>query len=405
MSGAGPDAGLGDGRPPPVPHGRLVHHPTTSGREEAYVAEAIASGRLAGDGPFTRRCEELLERELGAPRVLLTTSCTHALEMSAHLLDIEPGDEVILPSFTFVSCVNAVVLRGARPVFVDIRPDTLNLDEARLERLIGPRTKAILPVHYAGVGCEMDRIGELASASGVAVVEDAAHGLFARYRAKPLGTFGALATLSFHETKNFTCGEGGALIVNDSSNAARAEILREKGTNRKAFFRGEVDKYSWVDVGSSYVLSDVLAAFLLGQLERREEVQAPRRAFWEAYHERLGGWAEANGVRLPVVPEHCDQAYHLFYVLMPSLEARRALIRHLRDAGIESAFHYVPLHLAPMGRRFGYSPGDLPVTEDLADRLLRLPFHNAMTPGDHEKVCTALLRFEVGKPAAEAGGR
>jgi dTDP-4-amino-4,6-dideoxygalactose transaminase len=360
------------------------NRPCLTGKELIYVAAAIQKGHMAGDGAFTRRCQALLEEELGVKKALLTTSCTHALEMAALLLDIQPGDEVVVPSFTFVSTVNAFVLRGARPVFADIRPDTLNLDEALLEGLIGPRTRAIVPVHYAGVGCAMDSILEIAARHGVAVVEDNAHGMAARYRGRRLGTFGALATLSFHETKNFICGEGGALLINDPRYVERAEIIREKGTNRSRFFRGQVDKYTWVDVGSSYVLSDVLAAFLLAQLESRAEIQARRRRVWERYHNHLRDWAAAYGVRLPVVPEDCQQAYHMFYMLLPTTEERDALIAHLKRLNILSVFHYVPLHSSDMGVRFG--AGACPVTEDISGRLVRLPFYNDLAEQDQLRV-------------------
>lgn len=366
------------------------NRPGLAGPELDLVAEAVASGRISGDGAFTRRCQELLERELGVPRCFLTTSCTHALELAALLLDIGPGDEVIVPSFTFVSTANAFALRGARPVFADSRPDTLNLDEERLAALVTRRTRAIVAVHYAGVGCAMERVGEVAAAHGLAVVEDNAHGLFGRYRGRWLGTFGALATQSFHETKNFTCGEGGALLVNDPALVARAEILREKGTDRSRFFRGEVDKYTWVDVGSSYLPSDLLAAFLAAQLEAREAVQARRRAIWEAYRDGLADWAEEQGVGLPVVPDDCEQAYHLFYLMLPSLDARTALIDHLRAREIHAVFHYVPLHLSAMGRRFGGRPGDCPVAETAGDRLLRLPFFNGLRADEQERVIAAV---------------
>jgi len=362
------------------------NRPCLVGNEPFYMAQAVQLGHISGDGHFSRQCHELLERELGVRKALLTTSCTHALEMAALLLDIQPGDEVIVPSFTFVSTVNAFVLRGARPVFIDVRPDTLNLDETKLERLITPRTKAIVPVHYAGVGCEMDAILEVAQRYGVAVVEDNAHGLFGKYKGRYLGTFGSLATQSFHETKNFTCGEGGALLINDPQYIERAEILREKGTNRSRFFRGQVDKYSWVDVGSSYLPSDILAAFLYAQLEARAEIQAKRRHLWHYYYEHLRDWAEEHHVRLPIVPPHCEQSYHMFYLLMPSLEQRQALIAYLKSCGILSVFHYLPLHLSDMGRRFGGQEGDCPVTEEVSDRLVRLPFFNDLSPQDQEWV-------------------
>ena len=361
-----------------------------AGPEPEYLLEAVANGHLAGDGPFTGRCHALLQEVLGVPRVLLTTSCTHALEMAALLLDVGPGDEVIVPSFTFVSTANAFALRGARLVFADIRPDTLNIDEQQLERLISPRTRAIVPVHYAGVGCEMDAICAVAATHGVAVVEDNAHGLFGKYRNRWLGTFGALATQSFHETKNFTCGEGGALLVNDTRFVERAEILREKGTNRSRFFRGQVDKYSWVDIGSSYLPSEILAAFLYAQLEAREKIQERRRRIWEFYEDRLAGWAEDNGVQMPIVPAHCEQPYHMFYLVMPSLESRAALIARLKARGILAVFHYLPLHLSEMGRRFGGKEGDCPVTEAVSDRLVRLPMFGALTDAELGEVVAAV---------------
>jgi dTDP-4-amino-4,6-dideoxygalactose transaminase len=297
---------------------------------------------------------------------------------------------VIVPSFTFVSTINAFVLRGARPVFIDIRPDTLNLDERQLERLITPHTKVIAVVHYAGVGCEMDAILDVAGRHGIAVVEDNAHGLFGKYKGKYLGTFGCLATQSFHETKNVTCGEGGALLINDPQYIERAEIIREKGTNRSRFFRGQVDKYSWVDIGSSYLPSDILAAFLYAQLEAREQIQARRRRVWEYYYEHLQGWAKDHNVRLPIVPAHCEQPYHMFYLLMPNLEARTRLISYLKEQGILSVFHYLSLHLSPMGQQFGGKSGDCPVTEDVSDRLVRLPFYNDLTQEDQNQVIEAI---------------
>jgi len=368
--------------------------PSLAGDELRYVADAITQGQTAGDGGYTAKCHEYLQRELGAPRVLLTTSCTHALEMAALLLDIQAGDEVIVPSFTFVSTVNAFVLRGAKPVFADVRPDTLNLDEELLEPLITPRTRAIVPVHYAGVGCEMDRIMEIAQRHGVAVVEDNAHGLFARYKGKMLGTFGCLATQSFHETKNIICGEGGALVINDDRYLERAEIIREKGTNRSRFFRGQVDKYTWVDIGSSYLPSEILAAFLLAQLERHEQIQTLRRGVWERYHACLRDWAEARGVVTPNVPAHCQHAYHMYYILMPTLECRQKLIAHLKQRGILSVFHYLPLHLSDMGKKFGGREGQCPVTESVSDRLLRLPFYNGLSEELQAEVIRGLEDFD-----------
>jgi len=363
------------------------------GRELDYVSEALRIGQIAGDQSFTKRCERLLEKVLEVPKALLTTSCTHALELAALLLDIQPGDQVIVPSFTFVSTVNAFVLRGARPVFTDIRRDTLNMDEAQVEGLLTPRTKAIVPVHYAGVGCEMDVITDIASRHGIPVIEDNAHGLFGSYRGRKLGTLGTFATLSFHETKNFTCGEGGALILNGARYIERAEILREKGTNRTQFFRGQVDKYTWVDIGSSYVMSDVLAAFLYGQLEVWQQIQDKRCRIWDYYDHQLRDWARERGVRTPFVPPHCAQAYHMYYLLLPSLEQRTALIEHLKRRGILSVFHYLPLHLSVMGQKLGGKPGACPVTEDVSARLLRLPFYNALSELEVEKVVASLLEF------------
>lgn len=369
------------------------NQPFAAGKEFEYIRQAIKNVHTCGDGPFTKKCHSFLEQTLGVDKALLTTSCTHALEMAALLLNVQPGDEVIVPSFTFVSTVNAFVIRGAYPVFCDVRPDTLNLDENKLEKLITPRTKVIVPVHYAGVGCEMDAIMEIAKKYGVAVVEDNAHGLFGKYRGKYLGTFACMATQSFHETKNFNCGEGGALLLNDPQYIERAEIIREKGTNRSRFYRGQVDKYTWVDVGSSYLPSDMLAAYLYAQLEVYEQIQAKRQQIWEYYYEHLQDWAEEHNVRFPIVPDDCEQAYHMFYILMPSLEKRQALIAHLKAQNIISAFHYLPLHLSQMGRQFGGKEGDCPVTEDVSDRLLRLPFYNDLTEADQARVVAAICEF------------
>jgi dTDP-4-amino-4,6-dideoxygalactose transaminase len=367
--------------------------PSLVGRELEYALDAIVRGHSAGDGAYTRRCQQVLESELQVPRVLLTTSCTHALEMAAMLADIGPGDEVIVPSFTFVSTANAFALRGARPVFADIRRDTLNLDETRLEPLITDRTKAIVPVHYAGVGCEMDFILEIAARHGLVVIEDNAHGLFARYKGKYLGTFGQMGTQSFHETKNIICGEGGAILLNDERFAGRAEILREKGTDRKRFLRGQVDKYTWVDIGSSYVPSDILAAFLAAQLEKRHEIYARLREIWETYDRELADWAAENRLICPFVPPHCEQAYHMYYLVLPSLEERQRLIAHLAAHGMLAVFHYIPLHLSKMGASFGGQPGQCPVTEWVSDRLLRLPLYNSMTPEEQTSIIDALKEF------------
>lgn len=369
------------------------NRPTLVGREMEYIQQAVANSHISGDGPFTKKCHALLEGDLGIQKALLTTSCTHALEMSAILLNIQPGDEVIFPDFTFVSTVNAFVLRGAKPVFLDIRPDTLNLDETHLEAAITSRTKAILPVHYAGVACEMETIMEIAKQHAVPVVEDNAHGLFGRYKGRYLGTFGAMATQSFHETKNFSCGEGGALLINDPLYVDRAEIIREKGTNRARFFRGQVDKYTWVDIGSSYLPSDILAAFLYAQLEQREKIQTHRRHIWDLYQTGLKDWSAAHDVQLPCVPEHCEQSYHMFYLLLPNLDLRQKFIQYLRDRGIYSVFHYLPLHLSEMGQKLGGREGDLPVTENISDRLVRLPFHNGLTSSEQEQVIDAICEF------------
>lgn len=364
-----------------------------AGDEFKNIESAIGGLSTAGNGPFCRRCEQVISQLIGAPKVLLTTSCTHALEMAALLLEINPGDEVIVPSFTFVSTANAFVLRGARPVFVDIRPDTLNMDERQLESLITEKTKAIIPVHYAGVGCAMDEIMAIARRHRVAVVEDNAHGLFGRYKGKPLGSFGCLATQSFHETKNVTCGEGGALVINDLAFEERAEIIREKGTNRNRFLRGQVDKYTWVDIGSSYVISDMLGGFLYAQLEKASAIQLRRKTLWARYAHELTVWANRHGVRLPMVPPECDQAYHMFYLLMPNGESRDQLILHLWERGAQSVFHYVPLHLSPMGLHFGGRKGDCPNTEDLSARLVRLPFFTGMTEEEQAKVIKAVEAF------------
>jgi dTDP-4-amino-4,6-dideoxygalactose transaminase len=366
---------------------------TRARRDLEYLRRSLDEGPISGDGPFTFACQKYLESRLGVPKALLTTSCTHALELSAFLLDIQAGDEILMPSFTFVSTANAFVLRGGTPVFVDILPETLNLDPERLGDALSPRSRVIVPVHYGGVGCDMDEIEEVAFANDLSVVEDNAHGLFGSYRGKPLGTFGRLATLSFHETKNFTCGEGGALLINDESLIDRAEILREKGTNRRRFLRGKVEKYTWVDVGSSYLPSDLLAAMLLAQLEEADEIQARRERAWDFYARGLTGWADEHGVGLPLVPADRVQAFHLFYLVMPDAASRDALLKHLRRRGILAVFHYLPLHVSAMGRRFGGRPGDCPVTESVSSRLLRLPFFTDISESDQAAVVSALLEF------------
>ena len=356
--------------------------PLVGGRELDYIREAIAHRHLAGNGPFTGRCQEWLQRQLGARKVLLTHSCTAALEMAALLVDIGPGDEVIMPSFTFVSTANAFVLRGATPVFVDIRADTCNIDESLIEAAITPRTKVIVAVHYAGVASAMDPIRQIARRHDLRLVEDAAQGLLSTYRGQPLGTQSDLAALSFHETKNVVAGEGGALIVNDDRWTARAEVLWEKGTNRTQFFRGEVDKYTWVDLGSSYLPSEITAAFLLAQLEAARTITERRLAIWNAYHAAFRPWEEQQLLRRPVVPEDCAHNGHLYYLRFADLPQRVAVQSHLRRAGIHAIFHYVPLHSSPAGRRYGRAAGPLRVTEHTGDVLLRLPLWAGMSDAE-----------------------
>lgn len=367
--------------------------PVLIGHEREYMEEALVQGHISAGGPFTRRCEARLQEKLGAPRVILTTSGTDALEMAALMLDLRPGDEVLLPSFTFVSTANAFALRGARPVFVDIRPDTLTMDPAHAAALVGPRTRALVPVHYSGVGCDMDALLALAATAGADVVEDNAHGLFNQRGGRRLGTLGRFGVLSFHETKNLMCGEGGALIVNGENDVPRSEVLRDKGTDRSRFLQGLVDKYTWVDVGSSFGMSDLLAAFLFAQLEAEANVQARRRTIWKRYRDGMADWARSAGVRLPTVPADCDPSWHSFFLILPS---RDAMIRHLRDRGIDAVFHYQPLHLSPMGVRFGGRPGDCPITEHVSDSLVRLPFHNGLSDDDVDRVCDAVRAFGNG---------
>jgi dTDP-4-amino-4,6-dideoxygalactose transaminase len=363
------------------------------GRELEYLQQAIDGGHISGGGPFTRAVEEHLEQLHQGARTLLTTSCTHALEMASLLAGLGPGDEVIVPSYTFVSSASAFLIHQAVPVFVDVDPDTLNLDLDAVTRAIGPRTKAVCAVHYGGVGARPDELARLCEDHDLTLIEDNAHGLFGRFRGEPLGTFGSISTLSFHETKNITCGEGGALLINDPAFVERAEILREKGTDRSRFFRGLVDKYSWVDIGSSYVLSDVLAAFLLAQLEVSQQIQTRREQIWNDYDQHLRDWARENGVQTPFVPAHCDQPYHMYYLLLPSEQARDAFLAELRRQGVYSVFHYLPLHLSSMGRRLGGQPGDCPVTEDISGRLARLPFHTTLAEDAQRYVVDVVRRF------------
>ena len=371
----------------------VFNSPVVMGREMELMREAVRRRRLCGDGHFTRLCQDWLQQKLASEKVLLTTSCTAALEMSAVLLDIEPGDEVIVPSFTFVSGANAFVMRGAKPVFVDIRRDTLNIDETLVEPRISSRTKAIAIVHYAGVGCEMEPLLAIAKRHQIPLIEDNAHGLFGKYHGRPLGGFGTFATQSFHDTKNVTCGEGGALVINDPGFVERAEIIWEKGTNRKKFLAGLVDKYTWVDIGSSFLPSDLLAALLLGQLEQAKEIQDLRHAVWRYYFDTLQPIAPDLGISLPQIPSGCEHAAHLFYILLPDQAIRDKLIDFLRSKKIGSAFHYLPLHLSPMGRRFGYQDGDCPITEEVSGRLLRLPFHNRLNQDEQDCVVSAIKEF------------
>jgi dTDP-4-amino-4,6-dideoxygalactose transaminase len=371
------------------------NRPCWVGNEAELIAEAFAGKSIAGDGPFGKKTQTLLEKQLGVKKVLLTTSCSHALEMAAILLNLQPGDEVIVPSYGFVTTALAFFMHGAKPVFADIRPDTLNIDETKLAPLINNRTRAIVLIHYAGVGCEMDTIMEMAERHNLVIIEDNAHGLYGKYKGKYLGTFGALATQSFHETKNITCGEGGALLINDPSYIERAEIIREKGTNRSRFFRGEVDKYTWIDKGSSYVMSDILAAFLYAQMTQKDEIQSKRKMIWKHYYQSLKDWATKNDVRLPTVPTYCESAYHAFYLLMPSLEIRTHFINYLKENGINAVFHYLPLHKSDMGRKLGGEQSHCPVTEDMSDRLVRLPFFNDISKEELTAVTEAIQNYII----------
>lgn len=365
--------------------------PHMTGKELWYIAQAHAAGQLAGDGEFTKRCSAWLERRTGSRKALLTHSCTAALEMAALLADVRPGDEVIMPSFTFVSTANAFALRGATPVFVDVRPDTLNIDERLIRAAVTARTRAIVPVHYAGVGCEMDEIMSIAAEHNLLVIEDAAQALMASYRDRPLGTIGQFGTLSFHETKNVISGEGGALLVNDEDCIQRAEIVREKGTNRAQFFRGQVDKYTWVDLGSSYLPSELVAAFLCAQMEEADPITSRRLALWDKYHQAFAGAERAGKLRRPIVPPHCTHNAHMYYLLLPTLAARTAFIEQMKGAGIQCVFHYVPLHSAPAGGTLGRYGEPLPVTDNISERLVRLPMWLGLEE-HQERVIDAALR-------------
>jgi len=361
-----------------------------TGRELKYIAQAHANGHLAGDGMFTKKCHAWLEELTGARRALLTHSCTASLDMAAILANIRPGDEVIMPSYTFVSTANAFVLRGGIPVFVDIRPDTLNIDETLIEAAITPRTKAVVPMHYAGVACEMDTIEGIAQRHKLLVIEDAAQAVMSDYKGRPLGSIGHLGAYSFHETKNIISGEGGALLINDAQFVERAEIVREKGTNRGQFFRGEVDKYTWVDIGSSYLPGEVIAAFLWAQMEEAQDIMRRRLDIWQFYHDALAPHEAAGILRRPIIPKECRHNAHMYYILLESPEQRTSLIAKLKEQGVLSVFHYVPLHGAPAGKRYGRISGDLRNTEDLASRLLRLPLWIGLTEAQQAKIINIL---------------
>lgn len=378
------------------------NRPFITNTDIEYICSACSSSRLAGDGPFTKRAHTLLETTTGTHKALLTHSCTAALEMSALLLDMVPGDEVIMPSFTFVSTANAFVLRGAVPVFVDIRPDTLNIDERKLEAAITSRTRAIVPVHYAGTSCEMDTIMEVAARHDLAVVEDAAQGYMARYKGRALGTIGHLGAYSFHETKNVVAGEGGALLINSPEYRLRAEITREKGTDRSRFLRGEVDKYTWQDVGSSFLPSDMTAALLLSQLDHAEKITAQRLAIWEYYHQRLAKAEEYGLLRRPVIPAGCEHNAHMYYVLLAPDFDRNVILANLKAEGIHATFHYVPLHDSPAGKRFTRCHGPMTHTNDLSARLVRLPLWVDLTEAMQERVCTALEACLASSPRRHA---
>lgn len=371
----------------------VFNKPHITNKEFGYIQQAINQGQLSGNGQFTKKCHNWLESNTGCNKALLTHSCTAALEMAAILADVQPGDEVIMPSYTFVSTANAFVLRGAVPVFVDIRPDTLNIDESQIEAAITPQTKAIVPVHYAGVGCEMHRIMEIAHKHNLIVIEDAAQGIMSTYKDQPLGSFGHLAAVSFHETKNVICGEGGALLINDSNLIERAEIIWEKGTNRSQFFRGQVDKYTWVDIGSSFLPSEINAAFLWAQLELAEEITQKRLHIWQQYHQAFSQLEASHKVRRPIIPQEYKHNAHMYYLLMPNLESRNAMIQKLKQSLIQSVFHYVPLHSSPAGLKYGKTHGNLSLTNDLSDRLLRLPLWVNMKQEKLDEIISVILDY------------
>lgn len=367
--------------------------PSFVGKEIEYIKKAVFSGKISGDGIFTRKCHKLMEEKFNAKKVLLTTSGTHALEMAAILINLKKEDEAIVPSFTFSSTVNAFLLRGAKPVFVDIRMDTKNINEEKIEEKITKKTKAIFPIHYAGVSCEMDKIKKIAKKYKLFIVEDAAQGVNAKYKHKFLGTLGTFGCLSFHETKNISCGEGGALIINRKKFISQAEIIREKGTNRNKFFRGEIDKYTWVSIGSSYLPSDILAAFLYSQLEKIDFIQKARSRIYNRYYEGLTDLEKKGFIQLPFIPKNCETNFHLFYILLNNQKQRAKLINYLKKSDILTIFHYIPLHTSLMGRKFGYKKGDLPITENISQRLLRLPLYNSMSAHNQEFVIEKIYEF------------
>lgn len=370
--------------------------PPYTGKEIDYIKQAVENQKICGDGEFTKKCSAWIEEQTGTTRCLLTTSCTHATEMAALLLDIKPGDEVIMPSYTFVSTADAFVLRGATPVFVDIRPDTMNIDENLIEDAITDKTKAIVPVHYAGVGCEMDKIMDIAKRHGLKVVEDAAQGIMASYKGKPLGTFGDYGCFSFHETKNFSMGEGGALLIRDKENIERAEIFREKGTDRSKYFRGQVDKYRWQDFGSSYLPSELNAAYLYAQLEQADKIQGARMARWNQYHDALKPLEDEGKIQLPFIPEHCQHNAHMFYIKTKDMTERTALIDYMKSKDVLTVFHYIPLHTAPAGLKYGRFHGEDRYTTKESERLLRLPMYYSLTPEDTDYVADNILKFYAG---------
>lgn len=367
--------------------------PFIVGKELYYIAQSVLGGKIAGDGLFTKKCHAFMEKKFGAKKILLTHSCTAALEMAAILCEVSPGDEIILPSYTFVSTANAFYLRGAKLVFADIRQDTLNIDEKKIENLVTERTKVIVPVHYAGIACEMDTIMDIADRNKLYVVEDAAQGVNAKYKGRFLGTIGDIGTYSFHETKNFICGEGGAIVINNEKFIERAEIIREKGTNRSKFFRGEVDKYTWVDIGSSYLPSDIVAAFLYAQLENMEEINKRRSEIFDYYYKALIPFVNDGKMRVPFICSECNSNSHLFYIILENETVRNNLMDHLKSKGILGVFHYIPLHLSPIGRSMGYTDGQLPVTESMSSRLLRLPFYYELTHSEQDEIINAIKEF------------